>query len=169
MGARETWRQCFCKFVMKVTVTEATHTCKYGHIWSGLKAGSDEEVQGVQHIWDANSTKAYWGFLLIDEKNAFNKISSIGMLWRIRHLWPSGAHFVLNFYRNWSSIYLQNGDRTANTIHSREGGMQGDPLDMVNCGIRALPLIKWPKLAYPDVTQPWYADNSGALGRFDNV
>ena len=42
-------------------------------------------------------------------------------------------------------------------------------MDVVSNSIGVLPLIKCLKLAYPDVTQPWYADNSGSLGTFDNL
>ena len=37
---------------------------------------------------------------------------------------------------------------------------------MIAYGIRILPLIKNLKREIPDVTQPWYADDSGALGTF---
>ena len=40
---------------------------------------------------------------------------------------------------------------------------------MVACGIGFLLLIKHPKAAHPDVTQTWYADNSGALGMFNHL
>ena len=44
--------------------------------------------------------------------------------------------------------------------------MQGEPLTMIAYGIGILPLIKNLKQETPDVTQPWYTDNSGALGTF---
>ena len=40
---------------------------------------------------------------------------------------------------------------------------------MVAYEFGVLLLIKSLKLAYTDVTQPWYADNSSALGTFDNL
>ena len=43
---------------------------------------------------------------------------------------------------------------------------QGDPLAMIAYGIGILPLIKNPKRAIPDVTQPWYTDDAGDLGTF---
>ena len=43
--------------------------------------------------------------------------------------------------------------------------MQGVPLTMIAYGIGILPLIKYLKREIPDVTQPWYADNAGALGK----
>ena len=37
---------------------------------------------------------------------------------------------------------------------------------MIAYGIGILPLIKNPKRAIPDVTQPWYTDDAGDLGTF---
>ena len=47
--------------------------------------------------------------------------------------------------------------------------MQGVPLAMVTYGIGVLLMIKQLKVAYPDVNQPWYAEDAGALGTFDNI
>ena len=44
--------------------------------------------------------------------------------------------------------------------------MQGDPLAMIAYRIGTLPLINNLKREIPDVTQPWYAENSVALGTF---
>ena len=44
--------------------------------------------------------------------------------------------------------------------------MQGDPLAMIAYGIVIIPLIKNSKREIPDVTQPWYAEDDGALGMF---
>ena len=44
--------------------------------------------------------------------------------------------------------------------------MQGDPLAMIAYDISILPLIKNLKREISDVTQPWYADDAGALGTF---
>ena len=40
---------------------------------------------------------------------------------------------------------------------------------MVASVIGVLPLIKRPKFSYPDITQPWYANNAGTLGTIDNL
>ena len=63
-----------------------------------LKAGIDGAVHGVQDIWDENSTTEDWGFLLIDAKNAFNDIDRVEMMWKVRHVWPSGSCSFFNFY-----------------------------------------------------------------------
>ena len=47
--------------------------------------------------------------------------------------------------------------------------MQRYPLAIFSYGIFILTLIKQLKAEYPDVTQPWYSENSGALGKFSNI
>ena len=105
-------------------------------------------------------------FLLVDVKNAFNVINRVGMLWMVLHLWPSGDSFVFNYYRHWPSIVLQNRYGKASILHSIEAMKQGYLLVMIAYGIGILPLINNLKQEIPDVTQPWYADNAGALGTF---
>ena len=34
-------------------------------------------LHGVKDIWDANSSPEYWGFLMVDVKNAFNEMNQI--------------------------------------------------------------------------------------------
>ena len=78
--------------------------CQCYHLCAGLKAGTNSMVHGVQAIWDENVTTEDWGFLLVDANNTSNEISSVGMLWTVRRLWPSGACFFLNYHRHWSSL-----------------------------------------------------------------
>ena len=47
--------------------------------------------------------------------------------------------------------------------------MQGYLLAIVAYRIKIIRLIKRLKSMYPDVTQPWYADEAGALGMFDHL
>ena len=54
----------------------------------------------------------------------------------------------------------------ASFLYSGEGVTNGYPLDMVAYGIEIILLIKLPKVEFPDITQPWYSDDTGALGTF---
>ena len=54
----------------------------------------------------------------------------------------------------------------ASCLHGRKGVMQGGTITMIAYEIGILPLIKNLKWEIPDVTQPWYADNAGSLGKF---
>ena len=88
------------------------------------------------------------------------------MLWIVRHLWPSGARFVFNFYHHCSLLVLWTGNGTASIIHSREGVTQGGTIAMIVYMIGILQLIKNLKRVIPNITQPWYDDNARALGKF---
>ena len=82
------------------------------------------------------------------------------------------GHLELIFFNCYcchSYLVLRNRDGTANIVHSRDDVMQGDPLGTVPYGIIILPLIKCQKWTYLDVTQPWFADDDGALGTFDKL
>jgi hypothetical protein len=52
---------------------------------------------------------------------------------------------------------------------SREGVAQGDPLAMALYGITLLPLIEHLRAEFPDVLQPWYADDGVMHGQGSRV
>ena len=91
------------------------------------------------------------------------------MLCAVHHKWPSGAWFAFNCYRHWATLVIRAGDETGHFVHRKEGVNQGNPLAMIAYGLGILPLI-WELRAYhPRVTQPWYADDDGAGGKFAGI
>ena len=54
--------------------------CQYDQLCARLKAVIYGAIHRVQALWDENSSTEEWGVLLIDAKNALNKINLIGML-----------------------------------------------------------------------------------------
>ena len=112
--------------VLKVMGLEATEACKDDQLCALLKALFDGVLHRVKYIYDANFTKENWEFLLVDTKNTFNEMNIIIMFCTVHHLWPSGARFILNCYRQHYLIILKNGDGTSNIIHSRECHMLND-------------------------------------------
>ena len=61
------------------------------------------------------------------------------------------------------------GDGSGHFLHSKEGVTQGDPLAMIAYSIWVLPLIRKLRNAHPRVNQPWYADDVGAGGTFQQI
>ena len=51
-------------------------------------------------------------------------------------------------------------------MHDRGGVTHGYPLYMLVYSIGTIMMIKNLKAKFTDVTQPWYADDAGALGTF---
>ena len=54
-------------------------------------------------------------------------------------------------------------------LFSQEGVTQGDPLSMQMYAMAVLPLIHSQKVAHPEVTQNWYADDASAVGDLDHL
>jgi hypothetical protein len=123
----------------------------------------------MSQLWELHRQEEEWGFLLIDAKNAFNEQNRTGMLWTVRHEWPSGARFVFNCYKHWATLVLGSNNGTGAFLHSKEGVTQGDPLSMYAYGIGILPLIRILKARFPAVEQPWYTDYAGAGRKFDEI
>ena len=58
-----------------VTGPEETMSCQDDQMCSGIKGVIDGKIHGVQNLWDKHLSMEKWGFLLVDSKNAFNKIN----------------------------------------------------------------------------------------------
>ena len=94
------------------------------------------------------------GLLLVDAHNAFNSLNRAVMLQNIQVTCPSLAVPVINMYRSDAELFV--GEET---IFSREGTTQGDPLSMAVYALSTLPLIS--KISQPNLTQTWFADDAG--------
>jgi hypothetical protein len=87
-----------------------------------------------------------------------------------RHKWPAGARFKFNCYSFHSIlIIVRNPGGMPTFMFSKEGVTQGDPIAMFCYGIGILPMIRQLKVIYTALKQPWYADDAGALGSFDDI
>ena len=71
----ETWQRLFDNIVLKVTGTEATMVCQEDQLCAGLKAGIDDAIHGVQHIWDDKSSTQECFLKPVDTNNALNEIN----------------------------------------------------------------------------------------------
>ena len=60
VGVGETWRRLFAKYVLRVTVPEATILCQGDQLCARLKALIDGAVHRVQSIWDTKLTTEDW-------------------------------------------------------------------------------------------------------------
>ncbi len=169
IGVGETWRRCIAKCVLLVSGNEAKESCGIDQLCAGLESGVEGGIHALQHVWDQHHMEEFWGFLLIDARNAFNELNRTLMLWTVRHEWPSGARFTFNCYKHWSILVIRGNNGTAAFLFSKEGVTQGDPISMVVYGLAVLPLIRRLKQEFPEVEQPWYADDAGAAGNFDAI
>ena len=77
------------------------------------------------------------GILCFDASNAFNALNRGLVLRNILHLCPSFGQLVINTYQSHSSLFID-GD----SILSKEGTTQGDPLAMSMLAVASIPLIR---------------------------
>ena len=170
VGVGEVWRRLFAKCVIKVAGGQAKDACGTSQLCAGLEAGIEGAVHAVNALWDVHQHDDDWGFLLVDARNAFNEGNRIAFLWTVRHRWPAGAKFTFNCYRHWAQLLVRSEDGDiAAILYSKEGCTQGDPLAMIVYGVGMLPLVEKLEEEIPDIVQPWYADDAGAAGDYENI
>ena len=85
----------------------------------GLESGCEAAVHTMQAIREDKSTKA---ILLADAQNAFNLLNGQLAVLNIHSICPI-AFILAILYREDANLYVQN-----ETVTSREGVMQGNPL-----------------------------------------
>ena len=107
-------------------------------------------MHAVRSAFEDDDTEAV---LLVDASNAFNSLNRKTALHNIRSLCPTLSTILINTYRS-DPVCFVDGD----TLHSREGTTQGDPLAMPMYAL-AMPLIQ---ALQRDVKQVWYADDASA-------
>ena len=152
VGVGETWRCLMAKCLLKVAGSEAKTACGTTQLAVGLEVGIEGAIHAMHFFWEEYKKEEYWGFLLIDTRNAFNEENRTAMLWAVRHEWPSGAQFTFNCYRHWATLVVRDiGDGSGHFLHSKEGVTQGDPLAIIAYGIGVLPLIRELWYAHPRV------------------
>ena len=105
------------------------------------------------------------GLLLVDAKNGFNMLSRLGMLWTVRHRAGKMCRFSFNCYRHEIRLLCRRPGADALYLLSKEGVTQGDPMAMALYGIALLPLAEILRKEYPQVMQPWYADDAAMMGQ----
>jgi hypothetical protein len=106
-----------------------------------------------------------FGCALFDARNGFNELNRYQMLWSVAHLWPKARRFAFNLHRHdIICIVRTSPSEEVKVLHSREGVTQGGVLGMSLYGIATMPLAEGLRLEIPDALQPWYADDSSAVG-----
>jgi hypothetical protein len=108
---------------------------------------------------------------LFDARNGFNELHRYQMLWNVRHRWAKGSRLAFNCYRHFNLIIFRRGSgRLAYVVTGQEGVSQGDPLAMILYGVALLPLVEKLRVAVPEATTPWFADDAAAIGNaLDNA
>ena len=169
IGIGDIWRRLIAKCNLAESGEDAKAICGADQLCAGLTSGIEGAIHGMNQLWSDTETLEHQGFLLVDARNAFNEINRIAMLWNIRHLWPKGARFAFNCYRFHSLLIVRSSTGTLFELYSQEGVTQGDVLAMICYAIGILPLCQLLREIHIDCRTPWYADDAGCLGNFEQI
>lgn len=113
----------------------------------------------MRQVFESSESEA---ILMVDATNAFNSLNRQAALRNVLQLCPSLARVLINTYRADTELFIG-----GESIMSREGTTQGDPLAMVMYAISIVPMIK--SLQLESLTQCWYADDASAGGTLEHL
>ncbi|KAF6209915.1 hypothetical protein GE061_015669 [Apolygus lucorum] len=165
VGVGECLRRILGKCMALVTGEDVMMACGARQLAGGLSAGVEGAVHAMSTIFEQKATgSSNWGFLMVDANNAFNTINRKLALWQVRVYWPRCARFIYNTYRGYAELVIR-GEQES--LLSKEGVRQGDPLSMLVYSLATVPLIN--ELETSEVTQCWYADDSSAQGSLQSL
>ena len=120
---------------------------------AGKPSGCESAVHAMQHFFDVSSTQ---GALLVDASNAFNNLNRQLALVHTFPLSVLCSQILSLTHRTDAKLFV--GDET---ILSREGTTQGDPLVMAMYALALVPMIDH---LYGLTKQVWYVDEAATAG-----
>ena len=127
----------------------------------GQRLGSEDT--GIRAPNEINEEEATESILMVDASKEFNRLNRKAALSNAMNLRPAIGTILVNTYRSDPRLFI-NGE----TIMSKEGTTQADPLAMAMYAIATMPLIKQLKVS-TEVEQVWYADDSAAGGKVEKL
>ncbi len=160
IGICETQKRIIAKAILSITrgdILEAVGTDQ-------LYAGQTAEVEAAIHsIRDHYRNPEVEAVLLVDATNAFNSLNREDALHNAKHLCPTIATALSNFYCCSTELFCDK-----NILWSQEGTTQGDPLAMPFYALSTLPLIR--RLpGSKTMHHVWYADDASATGSLNDI
>ena len=160
IGIGEVVRRVIGKAILSVIKPDILDVTGCSQLCAGVSSACEGIVHTVKEVFDSGDAE---GLLLVDASNAFNSLNRKLALRNILHQCPSLGRILINLYRVESSLFIGK-----DTLLSREGTTQGDPLAMVMYGVASIPLINELN-RISEVRQLWYADDATGVGTMDGL
>ena len=147
--------------MVTATRDDITDLCEVDQLCSGLKGGIEGAVNAMRELFEEHHADG-WGLLLVDARNAFNKLNKAAAIWNSRSHSMTSL-LLVNTYRGSATLVLQDKEKTEFLLSKEDVG-QGDPLSMLMYAAAVMPLIK--SLSNPfNWIQNWYADYSSCIAK----
>ena len=160
VGIGETLRRIIGKSVAKALRNDIQMAGGCLQTCTGVEAGIEAAIHAMAKTFKKEDCEAV---ILVDADNAFNKLNRKAALHNIERTCPGLYTFLKNSYKEPTMLYLPDGTH----ILSEEGVTQGDNLAMAMYAVSTKTLIS--QLADERITQIWYADDSSAAGKLEDL
>ena len=134
VGIGDVSRRIISKTILSNLRSDIADVVGTDQLCVGQKSACEAAIHTLDEIFREDSTK---GVLLIDASNAFNTLNRKAVLVNSLNLCPSIATVLINTYRSDPSLFFNE-----QSIISREGTTQGDPLAMTMYALGTLPLTR---------------------------
>ena len=132
-----------------------------------MKSGIEASIHSIKDVWEEQDTEAA---LLVDADNAFNRLNRRLAIHNIREICPNFHRYIKNTYQEAANLVINDSESTK-YLSSDEGCTQGDVAAMGFYGLGIQPLTKHLSATIDHKTckQSWYADDSTAVGRLEEM
>ena len=163
IGVGEVLRRIVGKSVMTLLKPDITKAAGPLQACAGHKGGVEAAVHAMKEVFDSPETEAV---ILVDASNAFNSMNRHTALHNIQLTCPEMSTYLLNTYRSPPPLFVANSNGVE--ILSEEGCTQGDNAGMAFYACNTVPLITQLHQK-TKCSQAWFADDSAAAGKLENI
>ena len=158
IGVSETLRRIIGKAILTTIADDVQRSAGSVQLCAGQVAGIEAATHAMNMAFEDEETEAA---MFVDASNAFNNLNREAALRNIHNIYPALAIIATNTYRRASPLFYNQ-----QTIQSKEGTTQGDPLAMAIYAVAIRPLIDKVK---NEVMQIWFADDAAAAGKLTDL
>eukprot|EP00117_Sycon_ciliatum_P024410 scpid94111/ scgid20487/ len=131
----EVFRRAVGKAIMAAIEKDVVIATAPTQLCVGIPSACEVAVEALSSVFAKEESEA---ILLVDATNAFNSVNRAAALNNIPRVCPAAGRVFVNTYQADIPLYLDGGE----TLYSREGTCQGDPLAMAFYALAAVPLAK---------------------------
>ena len=154
----EVFRRAVGKAIMAAIEKDVVIATAPTQLCVGIPSACEVAVEALSSVFAKEESEA---ILLVDATNAFNSVNRAAALNNIPRVCPAAGRVFVNTYQADIPLYLDGGE----TLYSREGTCQGDPLAMAFYALATVPLAKHLSTTCSSSMQVWYADDDAAVDR----
>ena len=156
IGVGEVVRRIVGKAILTVVKQDIETVAGNIQLCAGQKAGAEAAIHAMRFMFNDSDAEAV---LLVDASNAFNRLNRQVALRNVLALCPSIATVLVNTYRRPTELFVD-----GQTLYSREGTTQGDPLSMAFYALATVPLIQACRVDQLH-GEVWFADDATGAGK----